>query len=62
MILKKKVDGYDKMLSFLDEFEIPYTLINTDNKNIDEVFEEADEVVRKKIKEVKGEGLIKRRF
>ncbi len=57
---EKKVDGYDKMLAFLNEFEIPYVLINTENKSIEEVFEEVDKVVSAKIKENSGEKLVKK--
>lgn len=32
------VDGYDKMRGFLANFHIPYIEIDTENKNIDEVY------------------------
>lgn len=41
------VEGYDKMKKFLEDFNIPYIPINTENKNIDEVYE----VVQKKVKD-----------
>ena len=58
---EKKVDGYDKMIGFLDEMEIPYVVVNTENKSVDEVFEEVDKIVNKKVREVKGEALVKKR-
>lgn len=53
------VEGYDKMKKFLEDFNIPYIPINTENKNIDEVYE----VVQKKVqdyieKEKKENGVI----
>ena len=55
-----KIDGYNKMKSFLEEFDIPYILINTENKSIEEVFEEVDKEVIKKLKEVKGTEFVKK--
>ena len=40
------VEGYDKMKKFLDDFDLPYIPINTENRNIEEVYE----IVSKKIK------------
>lgn len=34
---EKMVYGYDKMYKFLDDFSIPYCVVNTENKDIDEV-------------------------
>ena len=42
---EKHVDGYDKMIDFLKTFNIPFVLINTEDKTTDEVFEEVDEVI-----------------
>ena len=56
---EKKVNGYDRIFSFLNEFEIPYVLIDTEGKSVDEVFSEVDKEVSKKIKEAGGERLIK---
>jgi thymidylate kinase len=42
---EKKVNGYDKMVTFLNEFEIPYVLVNTEGKNVDQVIDEVDEIV-----------------
>ena len=39
------VVGYDKMKKFLEDFNIPYIPINTENRNIEEVYE----VVRRKV-------------
>ena len=53
------VVGYDKMKKFLEDFNVPYTPINTEDRNIEEVYE----IVRKKVenfieKEKKGNGTI----
>lgn len=37
---EKHVYGYDKMIKFLDTFDINYILIDTENKNIDKVCRE----------------------
>ena len=42
---EKHVLGYDKMIKFLDDFSIPYVVVDTDNKNIEQVFEEVDRIV-----------------
>ena len=33
----KMVDGYAKMYKFLDDFSVPYCVVDTENKDIDEV-------------------------
>ena len=33
----KMDDGYDKMIYFVDKFKLPYIIINTENKNLEEV-------------------------
>ena len=43
---EKMVDGYDKMCEFLDRFQIPYYLLNTEGEDIDTIIEEADSVVK----------------
>ena len=58
---EKKVDGYDKMIDFLDEMDIPYVMVDTEDKSIEEVFEEVDKIVNKKVKEVKGAARVKKR-
>ncbi|MDD4795862.1 MAG: AAA family ATPase [Bacilli bacterium] len=37
---EKKVDGYDKMLKFVELFKLPYLFINTEDKTIDEIVNE----------------------
>lgn len=37
---EKKVDGYDKMLKFVEQFQIPYLFVNTEEKTIDEIVNE----------------------
>ena len=39
------VEGYDKMKKFLEDFSIPYIPINTENRDVEEVYE----MVRKKV-------------
>ena len=41
----KMDDGNDKMLYFLNKFEIPYVVINTEGKTLDDVKHETDEVI-----------------
>ncbi len=41
----KKDDGHNKMVYFLNKFEIPYVIINTENKTLDEVKTETEEIV-----------------
>ena len=54
--LEKRVDGYDKMISFLHDFNIPYLFINTENKNIDEIVDEISiEIEKYKPKYLKKE-------
>ncbi len=43
---EKKVNGYDKMFRFLNEFNIPYCVIDTENKNIDTIVEEVNDIVQ----------------
>lgn len=42
---EKHVLGYDKMIDFLEKFEITYVLVNTENKNQDEVYLEVCKIV-----------------
>lgn len=37
---EKKVDGYDKMLKFVEQFQMPYLFVNTEGKTIDEIVNE----------------------
>ncbi len=46
----KMHDGYDKMVYFIKKFKLPYIIIDTDNKSLDEV----KEIVDTEIKELKG--------
>lgn len=45
---EKKVDGYDKMIAFLEEFNISYVLVDTENKTIDEVIDIVNAIVVEK--------------
>ena len=38
----KKVDGYEKMINFLDRFDLPYVVVDTNNKTLEEVKDEVD--------------------
>lgn len=40
--------GYDKMSYFVKRFNIPYIAINTENKSIEEVIEEAERMLKQK--------------
>jgi len=42
---EKHVLGYDKMIAFLEEFKIPYVVVDTENKDINGVFEEVSKIV-----------------
>lgn len=47
---EKKDDGYDKMLGFLQKFNLPYLIIDTEQLSLDEV----KEIVDQEIKKLKG--------
>ena len=42
---EKHVYGYDKMLYFLKEFDIPYVIVDTENKTIEEVCDEVQKII-----------------
>ena len=42
---EKQVLGSDKMMMFLDDFHIPYVLINTEGKTKEDVFNEARSII-----------------
>lgn len=42
---EKHVFGYDKMIKFLDDFNIPYVLVDTIDKSEDDVFEEVKNII-----------------
>ena len=44
---EKKEDGYYKMIGFLQEYNIPHIVINTENSTLDEVKEMVDEEIEK---------------
>jgi cytidylate kinase len=44
---EKHVFGYDKMYKFLDDFHIPYFIVDTENKSIDEVLKAVNDIVSK---------------
>ena len=56
---EKKVLGYDKMLDFLDKYELPYILIDTEGKTIDEVYSEVYKVVSSLRENYKVKKLVK---
>ena len=45
--IEKQDDGYDKMVYFLEMFNIPHVIINTENKSLDEVKKIVDEEILK---------------
>lgn len=49
---EKKDDGYNKMISFLEKFNLPYLVIDTENITLDEV----KGIVDKEIKKLKGKA------
>lgn len=44
---EKFVDGYEKMIYFLKKFNIPFVIVDTENKSINEVFTEVSSIVSK---------------
>lgn len=52
---EKMVDGYEKMYKFLDDFSIPYFVINTENKNIEDVVNEVSEIIKEYDSNIKYE-------
>lgn len=42
---EKHIDGYDKMLKFLNDFDIPYVFVNTENKTEEDVYMEVMNVI-----------------
>ncbi len=53
---EKNVMGYDKILSFLREFDIPHSVVDTEGKTIEEVYSEVSSIVM----QVKKEKVVKR--
>lgn len=50
----KMDDGYAKMIYFVEKFKLPYVVINTENKNLEEVQQEVDiEIEKLKVKSPK---------
>lgn len=49
--VEKHVFGYDKIVDFLNEFNIPYIIVDTDNKTEDQVYSEVLNIVTKIIKD-----------
>lgn len=43
---EKQVDGYDKMIAFVNDFQIPYVIVNTENKSMDEVYQEVTNIIQ----------------
>lgn len=52
-----KVDGYNGMIKFAQKFNMPHIVIDTEEKNIDDIVQEIEEKV---IKKIKGEELNER--
>lgn len=44
---EKHVDGYDKILNFLNSFSVPHVFVNTENKTEDEVYTEVKDIINK---------------
>lgn len=47
---EKHVWGYDKMIKFVRDFSIPYIVVDTEGKDINQVFQEVDTIVSGMIK------------
>lgn len=45
--IEKHVYGYDKMIYFLEKFDIPYILVDTDGKTIEDAYLEVSDIVNK---------------
>lgn len=57
---EKKDDGYNKMICFIEKYNLPYVVIDTENKTLDEVKQMVDnEIIKLKIKDKK---LIRKRL
>lgn len=51
---EKKDDGYNKMVYFLEKYNLPYIVINTENRTLDEVKQVVDnEIIKLKSKNKK---------
>lgn len=57
---EKKVDGYDKMLKFVELFKLPYLFINTEDKTIDEIVNEINIELDKLCVSVNNKPFVKR--
>lgn len=53
---EKHVLGYDKMISFLENYNIPYVVVDTEGKMPEEVFSEVNEIVEN----IKKENFVKK--
>ena len=49
---EKKNDGYNKMIYFLEKYNLPYIVIDTENKTLDEV----KQIVDDEIKQLKSQN------
>ena len=56
---EKQVDGYDKMIAFVNDFQIPYVIVNTENKSMDEVYQEVTNIIQDLKKRKHDKVLIK---
>lgn len=56
---EKHILGYDKMISFLNDFEIPYVIVNTEGKTLEEVFNEVNGIVQSTKKKYYQKKLVK---
>lgn len=56
---EKQVDGYDKMIAFVNDFQLPYVIVNTENKSMDEVYQEVTNIIQDLKKRKHDKVLIK---
>lgn len=53
------IDGYGKMIKFLDDFSLPYVVIRNENKTIEELHEEIRRIVEECIKQNREKKRVK---
>ena len=56
---EKHVDGYDKMLNFFNQFNVPYIFVNTENKTEEEIYIEVLNLIKEYNKKPYGKVLKK---
>lgn len=57
---EKKVDGYDKMIKFVEQFQMPYLFVNTEGKTIEQIVSEINKELNKLSTESNNKPFVKR--